>query len=330
MCADLTKAELQSFVDGSLAYRRPARRWREGKSRNTPPTAAELFEERRKLVRWVNGKGRLLGRPEAINLASRIAQCKPGQRCLSGACPECAGGVQRVMVEAGSSRRERLSEGGASFVAITLVGSGAKFPATQSVLAGEPHPGIAAVAKLLDRLDQALKALPNAVIYGAIDLTYNVDTRNADETCGTVPGFTDHWRPHLQILMRKRDWKQAEEAFRKEFPRRALISFPVVMRELDLNPASEAYLFKRLWEREYTGRRETYARYRGTRQHPETCTRQRKLRVEERLDQLIFLDRLGLNGRLVLANCELRQTRVGLRIKRIRAVLSQTTSAEAA
>lgn len=330
MFAELTKVELQSFIDGALASRRPQKGWREGQRRTAPPRSAELLEGRRALVRWVNRKGRLLGRPEAKNLANRMAQCKQGQRCLSGACPECAGGLQRVLVEAGTTRRERLSERGTEFVAVTLVGSGAKFPFTQPAPAVVPHPGLAAVEVLLGRLRRALASVPDAVIYGAIDLTYNVDTRDADQICGTVPRFTDHWRPHLQIIMRKRDWQQAERAFRVEFPRRALISFPVVKKDLDLNPASEAYLFKRLWEREYQGRRETYSRMRPGKQVSETNSRPDRLRVEERLDQLIFLDRLGLNGRLVLANCEIKKTREGLRIKRIRAVPSQANSTEAA
>lgn len=131
-------------------------------------------------------------------------------------------------------------------------------------------------------------------------------------------------------MMRARDWERAEEAFRIAFPQHRLIPRPVVAKALDLNPASDAYLLKRLWERHYTGRRETYARFHGTNMVQEVSTRLRKLTVEQRLDQLIFLDRLGLNGRLVLANCEFRPTRVGLRIKRIRAVPSQANSTEAA
>lgn len=330
MRAELTNAELQEFIDGALNPHRPLKAWRESTGRTSPPPSKKLREERRRLVRWLNNKGRLTGRSEAHNLASRIAQCRSGQRCLSGSCPECTSGMQRVIVEAGEARRSRQSNRGTEFVAITAVGSGARFRLSQHVMSGEVHLGLAAVEVLLGRLRRALASVPDAVIYGAIDLTYNVDTRDADETCGTVPAFTDHWRPHLQIIMRKRDWKQAEEAFRKAFPRRALISFPVVKKDLDLNPASEAYLFKRLWEREYQGRRETYSRTRPGKQVSETNSRPDRLRVEERLDQLIFLDRLGLNGRLVLANCVIKKTRAGLRIKRIRAVPSQTTPTAAA
>lgn len=124
--------------------------------------------------------------------------------------------------------------------------------------------------------------------------------------------------------------EQMEKALRGSFPIRRLISRPVISKLLNRKPASEAYLLKRLWEPGYEGRRETYSRYRVGKLVPETNTRQRKLRVAERLDQLIFLDRLGLNGRLVLANCEIKKTRAGLRIKRIRAVPSQANSTEAA
>jgi hypothetical protein len=325
MRAELTNAELQGFIDGALATRRPARRWQEGANRKAAPHSEPLVSERRNLVRWVNRKGRQLLRPEAINLASRIAQCKQGQRCLSGACPECTSGLQRVMVEAGSSRRERLSERGTSFVAITLVGSGAKFRLSQCVMPDEPHPGLKAVEILLGRLERALASIPNAVIWGGIDLTYNVDTRGPGYLDEGERTFTNHWRPHIQIIMSKRQWRRVEKAFREEFPRRRLIPRPVVMKDLDLNPTSEAYLLKRLWERDYQGRRETYTKHRERKPFLETTTRQDRLQVEERLDQLIFLDRLGLNGRLVLANCELRQTRAGLRIKRIRAIPFQAT-----
>jgi hypothetical protein len=154
------------------------------------------------------------------------------------------------------------------------------------------------------------------VIYGAIDVTYNVDNRNDADGEQKVKAFRPHWRPHLQLILRARDWKDIESAVRGAFPHKRLIPRPVVARSLGPDAACEAYLLKRLWEADYEGRRETYLCAADAR--TVTNSRQKKLRVHERLDLLVFLDRLSLGGRLVLINAKLAQAGETLRLRRVR------------
>lgn len=314
MRAEMNDGELRAVIDWSLSDNSPHVPWREGRKGRLPPTAEALEVERRRLVRWLNLKGKLLGRPEAICIASRLAQCKPGQRCLGGTCPECAGGLQQALVAGGWSRRDRLST--RRHVAVTLVGSGARFQLSRGLEDGVEHPGEAASAILIHRLRGCLRGIPNAVIYGAIDVTYNVDNRNDADGKQKVKAFRPHWRPHLQLILRARDWKDIESAVRVAFPQKRLIPRPVVARRLGPDAACEAYLLKRLWEADYEGRRETYLCAADAR--TVTNSRQKKLRVQERLDLLVFLDRLSLGGRLVLINAKLAQAGQTLRLRRVR------------
>lgn len=311
----LANTVLRTVIEKTLAHDEGSRIWLEGPQERFPPTSRALIKERRSLVRWLNLKGKLLQRPEAHNVASRIAQCKVDQRCLSGACPECAGGLQRALVAGGWARRFDRNGRGNWYVSATLVGSRAKFPLSGNLQGGEDHPVESIATDLIDRFQACLGDVPGALAYGGVDLTYNVDARGGGS--GKNPKrFKPHWRPHLQLILRENDWKKVQKAVRSAFPRKRMIPRPVVVKRIDAAGASEAYLLKRLWERDCGARRETYT-CEGSNSKG-TNTRQKKLRVEERLDLLIMLDRLGLAERLVLINCTLATPKYWIQMQRIR------------
>jgi hypothetical protein len=48
--------------------------------------------------------------PDAKALADTLAECKPGRRCMSGACPECARAFQRFFVAEVSNLAGNLNQ----------------------------------------------------------------------------------------------------------------------------------------------------------------------------------------------------------------------------
>lgn len=315
MPVELTHKTLAQIIDYVLESECPRKLWNEGDAEAPPPTASTLVAERQKLVRWLNRKGKLLSRPAARAIAARMAQCKPLQRCLSGACPECSSGLQRALVEASNAHRwERGKEGPKSKV-ITLVAKGCRFDSSK--LQEDPVGAATSTGVLVDRLVKAIRHHLGIVMVGAIDLSFNVDTRLKYELC-FLPAFKSHWRPHLQVHLSADLWDEIEEDVREEFTRADQIPKPVVAKDLDLNPQADAYLIKRLWEPGHRGRRETYVNRKISTLFPQAETRTAKLRVHERLDQLIFLNELGLSRRLVLIGCRLKMTPKGPRIRPIK------------
>ncbi|MBN8944937.1 MAG: hypothetical protein J0H01_35870 [Rhizobiales bacterium] len=306
MASELLPGELQSLIDLALSSETPRLPWTEGPADKVPPTASELNQTRRKGIRWLNRNGKRFDRPEAVNLAARVAQCKTGQRCLSGACPSCSGGMQRIMVEASRNRREELQADNRACVAVTIVAKGVRYGVNLI-----PDERMAKTGQLKERLERVLNKGDGHRAYGGVDLSLNKDARIPGELKFDGPTFSTHWRPHLQVIMTEGSFDQVEYALKTEFPRQKLISRPVVRKVLDASPSADAYLLKRLFEPQRHGRRETYRKHRAETRSVMDTTRAVALCVEERLDQLIYLDQLGLNGRLVFVRCRLVLTENG-------------------
>src|SRR5436190_81060 len=60
------------------------------------PTQADAQEDRKACVKRLN---RLRSFKNSTALATLLASCSPGDRCMSGACPECSPAFQRWFVE---------------------------------------------------------------------------------------------------------------------------------------------------------------------------------------------------------------------------------------
>jgi hypothetical protein len=314
----LNRDAFERLVDLAMEGELPRVRWTEGEAATAPPVAIELEAARKRLVRWLNLKGRAFNRPEARNLANRMAQCKPKQRCLSGACPVCSGAMQRVLLEASHRRRAKLQAANIACVAVTIIAKGVRYSTNPT----EKEEGVRVLKtlKLKERMAKVLSLGKGHRAFGGIDLSLNSDARKVGEFEFEGPTFEPHWRPHLQVIMTRRSLDEVEEALRAEFPAHKLIPRPVVATDVDGNPSLDAYLLKRLFEPGRSGKRETYRRFRADGSRSEQTTRQVVLSVEERLDQLIYLDRLGLDGRLVFIGCRLELTDRGPSIEKIEKV----------
>lgn len=312
---ELSRSELGAMIDWAVRREVPPTPWQEGNSKANPPTATELEVHRKKLVRWLNRAAKRFGRPEGKSVAGRLAQCRIGRRCLSGACPTCSGGLQRAFVAAGQRLRQRLASKGQAMSVVTIVASKVRTASLRT--AGDVAKAVQLSQDLKARLEGAVGKSGTGRAYGAIDLTLNIDRRNQGKVPFQGAPFQDHWRPHAQVHMTRFLFRRTKKLLQAEFPTKPSIKRPVHGKLLNSSPRSEAYLLKRLYEPKHNGRRVTNLGQRKGAKVVVQNTRAKALSWEERVDQLIYLDHLGLNGRLVLIGCRLRLTDAGPQIRKI-------------
>lgn len=94
--------------------------WTQGRSNRPAKTSQQARLNRLQSVKALRRHGR--GNEAALRLAEKIAACRPGRRCLSGACPECARATQRCSV---ATNVDLLARSGVGTVAVSVVFSGA-------------------------------------------------------------------------------------------------------------------------------------------------------------------------------------------------------------
>ena len=91
-----------------------APKWSQGRAGNQPrPAGGGRRTPQLKVLRR-HGKGN----KEALLLAEKIAACRPGGRCLSGACPECMRATQRFFV---ATNADLLARSSVSTVAVSVI-----------------------------------------------------------------------------------------------------------------------------------------------------------------------------------------------------------------
>jgi hypothetical protein len=80
-------ARTREILSNERWYTNGPPQWPVGKAQHPAQTAGEAETERLKLIKRLRLDGP--DDPAAQALADRLDSCTPGQRCMSGACPEC-------------------------------------------------------------------------------------------------------------------------------------------------------------------------------------------------------------------------------------------------
>ncbi len=89
--------------------------WKQGKGGRCK-TAEEAEKERLQKIKLLRRHGKEY--PIALQLAQKLKNCRPAERCLSGACPECQRAFQRWFVWAASNF---LKSDGREFAVASIV-----------------------------------------------------------------------------------------------------------------------------------------------------------------------------------------------------------------
>jgi hypothetical protein len=124
--------------------------------------------------------------------------------------------------------------------------------------------------------------------------------------------------PHFQIqswiLAPTHEVRKAETKLRAAFPRTDTTPRPIKIKMWDGNLAALGYALKNTFVRRVSYRREAS---KDGFKHACRNTRDRPLRVEQHIELLIALDRVGLHARLHLSECRVVRTVSGPMIRMI-------------
>lgn len=248
------------------------------------------------LVEWLRKKGKQDQRAAA--LSGRLDACALASPCGSGACPACDQAFQRDFAAAGGrfiEEQQRCRHGAIVCVGIALPGMAVPLGG----LAGLNLP--AAKRRVQDRLGKA--DVGSAI--GAWDYSMN------EHRTARYPTF---WLPHLHLLIHPGDPGALRGGLRRNFPSSDAVPRPVKVQMWDGRENALLYLMKTKIDRRIGV--DNAKRFSPKTGEWRLCraTSQQRLRSAERLELLLHLDGIGLDGRLFMRKAQLRRTHDGMKI----------------
>jgi hypothetical protein len=231
-------------------------------------------------AKWLARKGEQL-------LADKVAQCRPGNRCLSPACLHCRAIEQVVTAKVIKKRARAQEDSEVGFASIVPLGTNVQLG---NLVAFD-------VDNFSRRIRDGLAKTDAWWAAGAIDLSVNVHAQDA---------FEPFWQPHAALMVASEGLDDLKHQLKAAFPSDALTPRPVLVKPWDGRSAVFPYLLKTSFGRRITV--DNQLRHNKTKREWRSCrgTTYDRLRAEEELEVAIFLDRMGLGGRLLLRNVRLR------------------------
>lgn len=275
-------------------------RWTQGRSNRPAMTRRQARLQRRKLVKALRRHGE--GNNAALRLAERIAACRPGRRCLSGACPECSRAMQRLFV----ATSDRLITGSdTSLTAVSVVFRGAGIAEGKLAQTGDPFSVVS------QKLRAVLRKAGVRQAVGGFDISAN---EHAEQR------FAPHYRPHAWIIVPASQMARGDKVFREYFPASRTVRRPVRVQEFDGDLRGLAYAVKTDFVRRISLPRKPLADGSVTRRN----TRDRPLLGRQRVELALALDRIGLGARIFLHGLRMVKTADNVRIVRTEATRRPT------
>jgi hypothetical protein len=255
------------------------------------PTADTAEQERLRRIRFLRRHQESDGR--ASILVNRLDQCEQNNRCCSGACPECGRLFQRGFV--------RYSK---SFVSEHVKGNGL---AALSIIPAQPivRPGKLngfSIKDLHRRLKYALGKTDLSVGLGGVDFSFNEHREGK---------YKPYWSPHVYLIASTADRKKLGTNIRKQFTSRNGVPRPTHVASFENTALRRSYALKMKFDRRigYTkkasGKRKSYE-----------DTSYDKLRANELLELLIYLNQIGLAARAIYLGAKPISGKSGVQIVR--------------
>jgi hypothetical protein len=262
---------------------------------------ASTAEQAKKNRRFCMKRLRRLGKPcvDADELASLLDDCEPNDRCMSAACPECSRAIQRWYTANVTALLESDLVTGREAVALSLV-----FPD------GGADPGKLETLDLVNlrrRLADALNAIGGTHwLVAGLDISFNDDTAKRTGT---------YWQLQLYGTAKVEDREAFSKGLRTHYPASRNITRPVQIKASDGSNKAISYGFKTNFVR-----RVAYWDVAGLKGRRRKCWRTRKLslRPREHVELLMWLDKIGMAGRLYLRGVRMTKTRNGVSLVEIR------------
>ena len=185
-----------------------------------------LYQERLRTIRLFRKYGE--NDPSLMRVANRLSFCKRGNRCCSGACPECGSLLQRSFVRKSKYLiRDRLDIDGHELVAITIV------PAEPIIRLGNLH--TLDIKNLLRRLGYALAKAGIDIAIGAIDFSFNEDKDGK---------YKPFWSAHYYVITSVANKAKIKKMLKRLFTSDRRIPRPVKISAFDNSSRRRSYAFK--------------------------------------------------------------------------------------
>jgi hypothetical protein len=258
----------------------------------TGPKGDELKGEREGLVAWLRKKGK--NSRACLDLADKLAQCRRRHRCKSAACPECATAGQRLMADVARRFLKDQSGDGVKIACVTII------PAD-----GMTAPGgldAAEHGRAIRRWKEKLAKAGVEAFVGATDVSFNEDKQSR---------HAPMWSQHIYGITVTKRLGKLKRKLKMQFLKTDEIRRPVKAPKWDGDKQALRYILKpNFWRRIETNDGQRHDPKTGTtRSCRDTDTQPLKSRHKRKL--LVYLDRLGMQGRLLMRWCQLLNAKDG-------------------
>ncbi len=219
----------------------------------------------------------------ALALSVTLEGCQPHFRCHSGGCPTCLRAAQwnvACFIPAYQDFSVRtLLPSGVTGVFITIVPT--EWQQREGSLDGFR------IAEQLSRLHRILAKMPTVeAAFLGVDFSFNDNRKKRNGT--------EFWQPHIHSVMWVRDRNFVARVLKKLFPKSATVHTPVQVKAYNGKTKGAAYCFKTYFERRVAFRKEDHP----TRK-PFWTTKYYPLRVRQRNELALFLNKIGMRIRVL-------------------------------
>ena len=240
--------------------------------------AAEQAKARRRFC--VKRLRRFKSSPGSLNVAAKLDACRPGKRCLSGACPECGRAFQRWFVHSTTALISASPPSG-ELVSVSIVFPKARVPSSDIT-------GLSATESMAAVTGALQGSTDIEWMVGGIDVSLNDDTQK---------DLQEDWQLQLYAIAMVKDRVALASLLRSKFERTREVSRPVQIKPCDGSARVISYAFKPEFVRRIA--------YHGTitsKGKSRRCwmTRKVSLRARDHADLMVWLDTVGLAQRLYL------------------------------
>lgn len=258
----------------------------------TAERGKELVKERERLVAWLK-KARRKDQTGCNALAERLEQCRPYARCRSAACPECTKAAQRHFAKALKRFLEHASNFPGEIVCVSVI------PADGVTRPRDLHSLVPALAIRRWREKLAKTEIPFFV--GGIDVSFNEHKEGR---------YKRHWSVHVWGFTTTTDLEQLKADLKALFPKTDEILRPVNVKVWDGRARALRYVLKTDFRRRIGVENRASTSPDGT-SRTSRGTVYDRLRSRHREQLLLYLDKYGLQSRLLLRSVQLSGSKSG-------------------
>jgi hypothetical protein len=241
------------------------------------PSVETISEEQLKRIRFLRKHGNT--DPDLLLIADCLEHCEKGNRCCSGACPQCSRLVQRFYVrQSRKPIRDIIAREGKELIGICII------PSSPLVRPGQLKNF--SIANFQRRIKAALDTANVKSGIGGVDFSFNEDR-------------DQQWQPficpHIYLIASIDDREKLRRILNTIFRKTIEVHRPIKLPLFHNNAYRRSYSLKMIFKRRishYKMRKENL-----TKKSRNTSTD--KLRVDQRIELYRYLHQIGFAARVI-------------------------------